>query len=520
MAAVTYTTRCSDGASVTFEGTITFPAGSPVIDMDSECYLITGYGDESSATPQGFTTEANYANCDTCAVTLNNGFYVLTDCTDPSVKLYTISPGIQSYVGQYLKINGTCYSVAPLGVNAWKKEMELTEIDLSSPDTYQSCSDCLTTYVKASRCDNNSVIYLAEAAYPSGTTGLIWKLSDGNCYQIDRIQTAESLQTQALTLTQSYGGSNQACADCLTQNYFRLENCDDSDDVIFIPDSDGTLVQATHADKVIRININGTDQCFKTTFVNLPLSTPNQTFPGALLSVHETCADCQTQGIIEIPPDLTGETLVTLEESGEDCDILKITNLTQLYNETLWSEFAAPVLEITTPDGFKLVFDSSTIPVTDTSLNQPFDPLTPTEAMLISIADIEENLDAGVLQTTGDDPQELSELPWVKFPDGIYEVFWRFQTIGDTSGLYEKTAKKLWLCTAKKCYSILADRYLNKSCINCDQKDDANIVTLMELNTLIAAAKMNFDLDRFECTNEVLKAISKICSDEDCGCQQ
>lgn len=512
MADVTNLISCSTGASLTVLGTLDFPSGNQIVQIDNTCYELQGFGDSASSDPFG-EINGYFETCEECAVAVAGSVYRLRNCLDDADFIETLTPGISAYVGSILKIGTKCYSV--LVVTPDKFQGILTDVDLSSPDDYPTCDSCLTRYVKATHCATGQVIYLPSGAHTSSITNTV-RLSNNNCYTVEEIFTGEVLSTENLTVSQYYGVNN--CNACLIGTFFRMEDCNNSNNVLFIPEGQGPLVQGTHGDKIIRVNVLGENTCWKVTVVSLPLDTSSSAFPGSLLSVHTNCVDCEVDGLIEIPADLTGATLSMLGEGSEDCAELTFTNLTQLYDETLYAEFVLPELVISFEDGTVLTLDSTTIPITDNTWTNEFNPLNPTTPVVITLDDIAGNLASGIL--TNADGDVLDTLPWDSFPDGVHTILWQFRTLGDTTGFYSTEYKQMYLCNAKECYTTLANEYLNKGCIDCGDNPEEQMKELTELMVLIDAARYNMQIKNYECASKVIKALGVICKESDCGCLQ
>lgn len=505
--AVTNLIRCTDGVQVVLAGTIVFNGN--VARIDNVCYSLQGYSEEGSGGPYG-SVQGFHANCDSCAVAAAGSFYQLVNCLDNSDKIDTLTAGMGSYVGQIIKIGTKCYTVFAQAPG--KFGGVLTDVDLTSPNISATCAACLNTYWKLTHCDNGSVIYLAEAAYNS-IDGSTVKVA-GGCYTIEKILTGETLTVNPNPITQNFGFDN--CLDCLEANYFRLENCNNPSDFYYVPEGSGPLVQATHQNKIIKININGESKCWKVTFVSLPQSTSSQEWEGALLGVFNNCTDCEIDGFIEVPSDLEGPTVFELFEGNDECDKLSIRNLTLLYEDTLYAETVLPVLEITFSDGYKLKLDNTTLSIMDESWQGPYDPLNPSQTIEITVDDIIANIASGILLDP--DGEVTDTVPWEVFPDGVYTIKWQFNTAGDTTGEYSTTEKKYFICSIKKCYVEKAQDFLDKGCGSGCNKSASEAPELIEMMILIDAVRNNMDLGRYDCAQKVIEALKKYCN-EDCGCQ-
>lgn len=513
--AQTFITNCSNGSQQTIGEQIITPSGSNVIQVGGECFAITGYGPAEVGDPIGLI-QGYYETCDECRVAAAEGAYRLTNCENPLDIIETLTPGIASYTFQTIKLNGKCYSILP--VTPVKFQGTLTEIDLASPDLYTNCNACLNTYWKVTHCDGSGTVqYLPQNAY-SSSDGNVVKVA-GICRTIEKVLTGEVFATIPDAITETFGIGN--CASCQVGTFFRLDMCNEGfDEPVYILEDDpgSPLVFETHHGKIIKVNINGQDTCWLVTRISRSLSTASIPFPGALISVHENCLDCAVVGTLpDTPTDIEAATRFDLTEGQAPCNTLKFTNLTILYNQALYSELVLPELYVTFPSGVKLVFDSTTVLITDgTKIASPFDPLNPSTPFEITIEDIQNNIADGVLVDAEDNP--IPELTDDFFSDGIYEVTFGFYTQGLTTGYYSFTDKYARICNIKDCYTKKAQDYLDTGCGSGCNDSVSEAQELVEIMILIDAIRYNMDLKKYDCAQIIIDALSEICETADCGC--
>lgn len=141
-------TDCEDEAVtiVTFSDLSPYGMGAIVKEKGTgKCYTITDTSDWNTEAV-AFETDSDYPDCDAC---LGNRLYTLTqscssgDCDDGgdgSGKQIVTNEDLHAAVGQFVKVDGKCYSVAEGGG-------EVTAESLEYQGPFASCDDCLDAAV-------------------------------------------------------------------------------------------------------------------------------------------------------------------------------------------------------------------------------------------------------------------------------------------------------------------------------------------------------------------------------------
>lgn len=164
-------------------------------------------------------------------------------------------------------------------------------------------------------------------------------------------------------------------------------------------------------------------------------------------------------------------------------------------------------LVITTPDSIVLTLDpATTIPLVGFPTSNPFSELDPGAVIEMTVKDFNA-APSGVITK---DAVALTELPWAKFPPGVY-------TITYTSGSDTRTAQSLQFTTIDDCLYGQIDKFMYDTCCNkCGGGEQKRLVE--KLLAVKEGAKLDFRINALADLADKLSALQHLCDGEFCEC--
>lgn len=481
---------------------------SKVVSWDNKCWTVT-ISTNTSVQVESYSPNLG-STFDSCKACSGFEYYKLTACGSGNIiysqnlNISDVSslPSKAPYTGLILYFDNQCWTVEGMYITGALPPFTLIKTSSTTPYT---CSDLQCqkayTYWEFSNCSNPTVKVYVDSSVVLDSSK-IYKIL-GSCYSVKKTVVYSSKTLYSWSGTED---SFSVCGDCVEATAWKLTDCDDPDTAIYVTYPVAQLTESTHLGRVIRVNSNGTEECYAVNKVSVPTSTNILTqFPGVIVNTFITCVECNTS--TSVIPDFE-ELPSVFDVEVLNCCEFRVTNMTQLLAGHFYANAYDPELKILFPTGEQVLYADETISLDQATAIQGFSLITPSVSFRTNTQYILSDTAISPDVVTGDISQ------YENLPDGIYEVTFSFR-VKDT--LYTTTKKVMVVCGSERCLQGFLQEMSSCRCdVNPILRDKIN-----QVRNLLSGARLDFNDNNYTEVSEKIEVLKWICSGNDCvncGC--